>query len=75
MEENQMNSNEKYSIGEKMVNAIINDRLIKDSLPNHGKPFHGGYEQLYLYKFKTYLGSVSRAIINQNIIGEQFNEY
>jgi hypothetical protein len=70
-----MMSNDKTfgSIGEKMVYAIENGQIMKDYLPNHGDTFHGGYEELYLHKFKTYLGSVSRAIINRNLAKERGN--
>ena len=59
------------SIGEKIVSAIKNGQIMKDYLPNHGDTFHGGYEELYLYRFKTYLGSVSRAILNRNLAKER----
>ncbi len=68
-----MMSNDKAvsSIGEKIVSAIKNGQIMKDYLPNHGDTFHGGYEELYLYRFKTYLGSVSRAILNRNLAKER----
>ena len=68
-------SNEKTfsSIGEKIVYAMEKGLIKKDFLPNHGNTFHGGYEELYLYKFKTYLGSVSRAIVNRNLTKEHDN--
>lgn len=62
------------SIGKKMLYLIENDMIKKDYLPNHGSTFSGGYEDLYLHKFKKYLGSVSRAIVNRNIAREQDDE-
>lgn len=70
-----MMNNEKTfsSIGEKIVYDIENSLIEKDYLPNHGNQFYEGHEELYLYKFKTYLGSVSREIVNRNLIKERNN--
>lgn len=65
-----MKSNNSLSAGEKLIRAIENKDIIKDYRPNHGKEFHGGYEELYLYKFKSYLGSVGRAIRNKQLTKE-----
>lgn len=59
--------------GKKLIYAIENNMIVKDYLPNHGNTFHGGYEELYLNKFRTYLGSASRAIINRGLNKENYN--
>ena len=47
-------SNAVKSSGEKLIDAINNKTIVKDYRPNTGKDFHGGYEELYLYKFKQF---------------------
>ena len=39
----------------------------KQTLPDKGKTFHGGYEQLYLENFVNYLGCVSRYLQNKRL--------
>lgn len=67
-------NDEKYvmTVGERFVSAIEDGTIIKDCRPNHGKVFHGAYEELYLHKFRTYLGSVSRAIRNSQLRKENY---
>ena len=61
------------SSGEKLVFAIKNKTIVKDYRPNSGKDFHGGYEELYLYKFKQYQSSVGRYIRNQQLKEVSYN--
>lgn len=61
------------SAGEKLIIAIKKKNIIKDYRPNTGKDFHGGYEELYLYKFKKYQSSVGRYIRNQQLKEVSYN--
>lgn len=54
------------NIGKKLIYLIENDMIKMTTPPNNGIAFSDGYTDLYSYKFKKYLGSVSRAIINRN---------
>lgn len=63
------------SAGERLVNAIESKKIVKDYRPNHGRNFHGAYEELYLYKFRVYLGSVGRAIRNSQLKKENYYGY
>jgi hypothetical protein len=67
------NDNCSVSAGQRLINAIDNGDLLKDCRPNHGKVFHGAYEELYLYKFKSYLGSVGRAVRNRQLTKGIYN--
>lgn len=53
--------------GEKLIVAIRERKILKENRPNHGKEFHGGYEQLYKERFHNYLGSCSRYMDNSRI--------
>lgn len=64
----------KMSAGQKLVSDLRNHIIIKEYLSNHGRDFHGGYEQLYSDKFKNYLGSVSRHICNKQLKEVSYNE-
>ena len=55
------------SSGEKLIIAIKNKTIVKDYRPNSGKDFNGGYEELYLYKFKQYQSSVGRYVRNKQL--------
>lgn len=66
-------SNAVKSPGEKLIIAIKNKTIVKDYRPNTGKDFHGGYEELYLYKFKQYQSSVGRYIRNQQLKEVSYN--
>ena len=66
-------SNAVKSPGEKFIIAIKNKTIVKDYRPNTGKDFHGGYEELYLYKFKQYQSSVGRYIRNQQLKEVSYN--
>ena len=66
-------SNVVKTSGEKLIIAIKNKTIVKDYRPNTGKDFHGGYEELYLYKFKQYQSSVGRYIRNQQLKEVSYN--
>ena len=66
-------SNAVKSPGEKLIIANKNKTIVKDYRPNTGKDFHGGYEELYLYKFKQYQSSVGRYIRNQQLKEVSYN--
>ena len=66
-------NNESMSAGEKLILAIKNKTIVKDYRPNSGTDFHGGYEELYLYKFKQYQSSVGRYIRNQQLKEVKYN--
>lgn len=68
-----MNNESTSSPGKRLIQAIKEKKICKDHLPNTGKEFHGGYEELYLYTFKLYESSVSRYILNQQITEEPYN--
>lgn len=53
--------------GGKLIVAIRERKILKENRPNHGKEFHGGYEQLYKERFHNYLGSCSRYMDNCRI--------
>ena len=69
-----MNS-ELISAGEKLILLIKNKTIVKDYRPDSGTDFHGGYEELYLNKFKQYLSSVGRYIRNQQLKDIKYNGY
>lgn len=60
--------------GQKLILAIKNKAITKD-LPPHttGRDFKGGYEELYLHKFKQYQSSVGRYLMDKKIgeVGEK----
>lgn len=66
-------NNDSISAGEKLIIAIKNKTIVKDYMPNSGHDFHGGYEELYLYKFKKYQSSVGRYIRNKQLKEEAYN--
>lgn len=66
-------SNIVKSPGERLIIAIKNKTIVKDYRPNTGKDFHGGFEELYLYKFKQYESSVGRYIRNQQLKEVSYN--
>ena len=68
-----MNNHSAETVGTRLVKAIKEKRIIKDHRPNTGKDFHGGYEELYLYKFKTYESSVGRYILQQQLSEEPYH--
>ena len=54
--------------GENLIQKIKDGTIQKDTLADTNEfDFHCGYEQLYFYKFSTYLGSVSRYILNMKL--------
>ena len=53
--------------GELLVTMIKNGVIKKDISINHGRLFHGAYEQLHLDHFKHYLGTVSRHLQNNRL--------
>lgn len=55
------------SVGERLITAIKNQTIIKDVQCDNGRDFHGGYEELYLYRFKQYQSSVGRYVRNQQL--------
>ncbi len=61
-----MSNNINYG-GKQFVEKIINGDLLKDFRPNHGRKFDEGYDKLYLYKFKIYLGTASHYILSQKL--------
>ena len=69
-----MNKEIDMSAGKKLVLDLRNHVIVKDYLSNHGRDFHGGYEQLYLDKFQNYLGSVSRHVCNMQLKEVSYNE-
>ena len=66
------------TLGERLIQKIKDGTIQKDALSDTNEfDFHGGYEQLYFYKFSTYLGSVSRYILDMKLgdlpyIGEYY---
>lgn len=52
------------SIGKKLVKELKTGNIKKDIPLEKGINFDKGYEQLYYWKFKTYLSSISRYLIN-----------
>ena len=59
--------------GQKLIIAIKEKTITKD-LPPHttGRNFKGGYEELYLHKFKRYQSGVGRYLMDKKIgeVGE-----
>lgn len=53
------------TMGERLITEIRNGTIRKDVLPDKGRDFHDGYEGLYLYKFRTWLSSVSRELLRR----------
>jgi len=54
--------------GQKLVIAIKNHVITKDLPPQTtGRDFKGGYEELYLYKFKRYQSSVCKYLMDKKI--------
>ena len=53
------------TMGERLITEIKNGTIKKDILPDNGIDFHDGYEGLYLYKFRTWLSSVSRELLRR----------
>lgn len=53
--------------GKKLVRMMQDGTIEKQTLPDKGKTFHGGYEQLYLENFVNYLGCVSRYLQNKRL--------
>lgn len=68
-----MINDECISAGERLIVAIKNKTIVKDHRPNTGKDFHGGYEEVYLHKFKKYQSSVGRFILNMKLTEEPYN--
>lgn len=59
--------------GKKLVDAMMSGKIKKDNRPNHGNVFSGGYEYLYYTKFQTYLGTVSRVLMNRELEEKQYD--
>ena len=52
------------TIGKRLVSELKTGAILKDLPPEYNQiDFHAGYEDLYLFKFKTWLSSVSRYIL------------
>ena len=58
--------------GEKLIIAIQEKKILKENRPNHGKEFHGGYEQLYKERFHNYLGSCGRYMDNSRLSEREY---
>ena len=53
------------TMGKRLVSEIRNGTIRKDVLPDRGRDFQGGYEKLHLYKFRSWLSSVSRYLLEK----------
>lgn len=62
-----------YGKGTKLVNAIKTREIKEERRPNHGKKFSGGYERVYYDKFCSYLGNVSRYMLNLELEEKNYN--
>ena len=67
------NKEKDLSPGQQLIQKIKEKKIIKDYIPESGVDFHGGYEDLYFYKFKQYLSSVSRYIMNKQLKDIPYN--
>lgn len=53
--------------GKELVEMMKDGRIPKETFKNDELEFHGGYEQLRLEQFITYLGGVSRCLQNRRL--------
>ncbi|MDE6969989.1 MAG: hypothetical protein K2P69_09560 [Eubacterium sp.] len=53
--------------GKKLVTALETGAFQKDYRTNHGPDFTDGLEELHRYRFRVYLGSCGRFLMDERI--------
>lgn len=73
MKNNQDNKSNFYAAS--FVRNIENGTIKRKCLPNHGEKYSGAREELSLYRYKRYLGSLRCVLDVENMRGYRRYEY
>ena len=69
------NENNSNFYASSFVQNIENGTIKRKCLPNHGEKYSGAREELSLYQYKRYLGSLRCVLDIANMKGYRHNEY
>ena len=53
--------------GKKLVESLADGTFVKNYRTNHGPDFTKGYEELYRYRFNSYVGSCGCFLMNKRL--------